>query len=84
MKMNVTMNNELCRRLDEYCKANGDSRSGFISMAVARELNSYEMLLAVKGIEEALQVVASKNELDEDTAKKLEALQNAIGLMTSK
>lgn len=84
IKMNVTVNKDLCKRLDEYCKENGDTRSGFVQMAVARELNAFDMLQAVKGIEEALKTVAKKNAIDDETAKKLEALQSAIDMMTGR
>lgn len=84
MKLNVTMDNTLYERLKKYCEANGDTKSGFISGAIADKLNAYETLEILRSLSDTLQTVAKNNKIDEESAKQINALESALHLMTNR
>lgn len=84
MKLNVTMDNTLYERLKKYCEANGDTKSGFISGAIADKLNAYETLEILRSLSDTLQIVAKNNTIDEESAKQINALESALHLMTNR
>lgn len=71
MKINITMNDELLERVDQYAKENYTTRSGLISLACVQYLNQQEAINAVRLMSNALQRIAATGTIDEDAQQKL-------------
>lgn len=72
MKINVSIDQDLVARMDNYSDANYTTRSGLITLALTQYLNSKEMVTAVTRMGLAMQVIAEKGEVDEQTQKELD------------
>lgn len=82
MKVNVTLDDELMSRLDDYARRNYMSRSGLISLAVTQYLNSNEMILAIKDISVAMRKIAETGTLDDDLMSELEDFERISRLFS--
>lgn len=80
MKVNISVPDELMVRVDQYAKKHFCTRSGLMSLALARYLHEVEAVQAMMSIAEVLQSVAEKNELDEESRRQLDALQAVVNL----
>lgn len=72
MKVNITLDDELMHRLDNFADKNYMSRSGLVSLAVTQYLNSNEMILAVKDMALCMRKIADTGVVDHDTMEQLE------------
>lgn len=82
MKLNVSLNDELISRLDEYAERNYMSRSGLISLAVTQFLNSNEMILAINDISVAMRKIAETGTLDDELISELEDFERISRLFS--
>lgn len=74
MKMQISLDDKLVGRIDNYADENYMSRSGLISLACTQYLNSAEMVRVVKEMGVAINKIADMGGLDEDTQKQIEDL----------
>ena len=74
MKINISLDDELVNRIDEYADYNYMSRSGLISLACTQYLNANEMTKAIKDMSVCIRKIADNNKLDDDTINKLNEL----------
>ena len=81
MKVNITLDDELMNRLDEYADRNYMSRSGLVSLALTQYLNSNEMVLAVKDMALCIRKIADTGKLDHETIEKLEDFERFSKLL---
>lgn len=72
MKINISLDDALVKRIENYADNNYMSRSGFISLACTQYLNSADVITAVKTLSLALNKIADTGEIDEETKKQLE------------
>ena len=72
MRVSISMDDELVKRIDEVADIMYTSRSGFVSMACTQLLNAQEMLLAVKDMALTMRKIADKGEIDADTQSELD------------
>lgn len=72
MKVNITLDDELMKRLDDYADRNYMSRSGLVSLAVTQYLNTNEMVLAVRDMSLCMLKIADTGIVDHDTMEQLE------------
>lgn len=72
MKVNITLDDELMQRLDNFADKNYMSRSGLVSLAVTQYLNSNEMILAVKDMALCMRKIADTGVVDHETMEQLE------------
>lgn len=72
MKINVSMDDSLVARMDNYADENYTTRSGLITTALTQYLNAKEMVTAVTKMGLAMQAIADKGEIDEQTQKELD------------
>lgn len=54
MRINISMNDDLCKEVDAYCKQYFISRSAFISMAVRSKLQSEQLIEQLPTLSEQL------------------------------
>lgn len=84
MKVNITFNDELMKRVDEYAEQNYMTRSGLISFATTQFLNSVQLMSAVQEMSVCMRKIADTGEMDEETLEKLEDLERFIKVVTLK
>lgn len=68
-KVNISINDDLLSRLDNFADENYTSRSGLITTALTEYFNSREMILLVKNLSLAIGKVAESGEVDDETIK---------------
>lgn len=81
MKMNVSMNDELASRVDEYAKNNYMSRSGLVSVALSNYLNQHESYKALSILAVAIQRIADNNAVSDEDLKALEDFKRLAELI---
>ena len=75
MKVNITIDDELMSKVDEYCDAYYQSRSGFFAQCAVEKLQAIESLNTLAEITSVLDKVASNETgIDEDTQKEIDEL----------
>lgn len=84
MKINVTMNDELYKRMVDYADKNYLNKSQLISIALTDYLNAKQAITAMSEIALATRQIANSNEIDEDTKKELEKLELICSMMNVK
>lgn len=72
MKLQVSLDDKLVKRLDNYAQENYMSRSGLISFACNQFLNQVEITQAIKTLELTVQKIADNGAVDDELLKKLE------------
>lgn len=74
MKMQISLDEKLVERIDNYADENYMSRSGLISLACTQYLNSADVVRVVKEMGIAINKIADMGGLDDDTQKQIEDL----------
>lgn len=83
MKVQITLDDELMKRVDAYADEHYMSRSGLLSIAVTQYLNTKEMIGAITRMGIAMEKIADKGEVDEQTRQELEDFQRMCALFGS-
>lgn len=78
MKVNITVNDELLKKIDMYADQNFMSRSGLISLAASQYLNGLEISSALKDLAISMRKIADTNELDDETMQKLDDFRTLV------
>jgi metal-responsive CopG/Arc/MetJ family transcriptional regulator len=81
MKVNITLDDELLERVDEYADKTYISRSGLISLAVTQYLNTNEMILAVKDMAVSMRKIADMGKVDEKTMEELKDFERLSNML---
>lgn len=84
MKVQISLDDKLVERLDNYASNNYMSRSGLISFACNQYLNQAEVIVALTDISLAIQKVADKGVLDNETREQLQDFERLCKLFTQK
>ena len=80
----ISVNEELLKKIDEYAKENFLSRSGFFSMLANNHFQALEVTKSLKDLSLSIRQVAQNNEIDEETAKKLEDFERLTRMINFK
>lgn len=80
-KINISINDDLLERLDNYANENYTTRSGLIGTALSEYLNSREVIMLVKNLSLAVGKIAETGNLDDDTMRKLEDFERATRIL---
>lgn len=83
MKVNITLDDELMKRLDDYADRNYMSRSGLMSLAVTQYLNANEMILAVKDMALCMRKIADAGSVDHETMEQLEDFERFAKMLST-
>ena len=84
MRVNMTLNNELLERIDNYAKSNYMNRSSVVSFACNQFLISNELQSLLVDMKRALQTIANKETITDEQLKELEKFENICDLITKK
>ena len=82
MKVNITLDDQLMKRVDEYADQNYMSRSGLISLATTNFLNAADVTTAIKDMAFALRKIADNNAVDPETLERLEDCERLLKLLS--
>ncbi len=81
MKLQISLDDELVKRLDSYAEKNYMTRSGLISFSVTQYLNQSEVLMAVSDVSVAFKKIAEKGTIDQETLEQLEDFDRLCRMM---
>ena len=81
-KINISINDELLARVDNYADDNYTSRSGLITTAITEYLNARETVMLVKNLSLAIGKIAETGDVDEETLKMMEDFERAKKIIT--
>ena len=82
MKVNITLDDELMKRVDKYADENYMSRSGLISLATTQFLNASDVTTAIKDMSIAMRKIADKAVVDKETIEALEDMERLSKYLT--
>lgn len=83
MKINISLDDDLVARIDNYADNNYMSRSGLISLACSQFLNSNEVILAIKDISLCIKKISDNGSLDAESLEKLEDFERFAKMITN-
>lgn len=78
MRVQISIDDNLLEKIDEYAKKNYLSRSGFISMASVQYLNQLEVADAMHQLNFLLEKLVLEGKADDETKKQMLALQSVV------
>lgn len=81
MKINISLDDELVKRIENYADNNYMSRSGFISLACTQYLASADVVTAIKSLSLALNKISDSGEVDAETQQQLEHYERLANLL---
>lgn len=84
VKVQITVDSDLLARADNYADNNYTSRSGLIGIALRQFLDSQDLAQSIHRMSVAMQVIAEKGEIDEDTKKELDTFKALSEVLSSR
>lgn len=81
VKVGITLDEELLRRIDDYADDNYLNRSSLISLATNQFLNTSEVTRAIKDVALAMRKIADTGKVDEETQRQLDDFERLSKLM---
>lgn len=81
MKINISLDDELVKRIETYADNNYMSRSGFISLACNQYLASADVVTAIKSLSLALNKIADNGDIDAETKQQLDDYKRLADLL---
>lgn len=84
MKVNITLNDDLLARIDQYADSNYMSRSGLISLAVTQFLNAADVTTAIKNMALCMRKIADTGTIDHETMEQLEDFERLSKMLIGK
>lgn len=83
MKINISLDDRLAKRLDDYADANYMTRSGLVSIALTQYLNAQEMISVIKSMSLSLSKMVNSDNITEEDRKEIEGYANMLQTMAS-
>lgn len=81
VKLNITIDEELMRRVDEYCEENFLNRSALFSISVSEHLNAYAASKAIQDMALTMRKIADSGKADPELLKDLEQFEAIAKMM---
>ncbi len=82
MRVNMTLNDDLLKRIDSYAKSNYMKRSSVVSFACNQFLMANEMQSLLVDMKRALQAIAANSTITDEQMKELEKFNILCDLMS--
>lgn len=76
MKVQISINDDLLKRVDKYAKDNYLSRSAVITMSLNQYLLSYDMVTLIQDMDISMRKIADTGKIDDDSLRQLEDFEN--------
>lgn len=84
MKVQITLDDALVQRADNYADENYMSRSGLISLALTQFLNAADVTTAIKDLSLAMRKIADTGKIDHETIEQLEDFERLSKMLVMK
>lgn len=84
MKVGITLDDELMKRIDDYADENYMSRSGLISLACTQYLNTAEVTHAIKEMALCMRKIADSGKVDHETMEQLKDFERLSKILVGK
>lgn len=84
IKVNVTVDEELLRRVDDYAEENYMNRSALISLATTQFLNTADVAKAIRDMALCMRKIADSNKIDDETKEQLADFERLAKILTGK
>lgn len=82
MKLQISLDDELAKRVDSYAEKNYLSRSGFIALACTDFLAQKEAIQAVKDISFSMRKIAETGTIDAEAEQQLKEFEMFVKMIT--
>lgn len=82
VKVNVTLDEDLLLRIDNYAEVNYLNRSSLVSLATTQFLNSSDVSKAIVDLAFAVRKIADTGSVDEETRKKIEDFERLSRILS--
>lgn len=80
-KVNISINDDLLKRVDDVAEKNYLSRSGLISQATQQYITSLELSETLKDLSLTLRTISNQGFMSKDDEKKLERVETLCQLL---
>ncbi len=84
MKVQVSLDDKLMERIDNYADNNYMSRSGLLSLAATQFLNQADVVAAINDMSLSMRKIADKGTIDNETMEQLEDFERICKMLTGK
>lgn len=81
MKVQISLDDKLMERVDNYADNNYMSRSGLISLACTQFLNQSDAILVIKDMAISMRKIADTGTIDADTLRELEDFERVCKMI---
>lgn len=81
MKVNVSINDELMEKIDNYSKENYITRSHFFTMVSNQFLAQLELTSALKEVSKAVKKISENNIVDDESQKQLDLFEKIVSMI---
>ena len=83
-KVQISIDDELMKKVDAYVETNYMSRSGFFSSLANTHFQAMQVTDSLKDIALSIRKVADNNKIDKETKKKLDDFERLVKLLNFK
>lgn len=84
MKVQITLDDALMKRVDAYADENYMSRSGLLSLAATQYLNAVDVTKAIKDMAVSMRKIADNGTVDHETMEQLEDFERLSKMLVMK
>lgn len=81
-KINISIDDNLLQRMDEYCSRTYQSRSGLIAQSLSQVLLTDDLRRSIIEMSQAMKLIAKNGEISEQDKKTLEDFEKISQLFT--
>lgn len=82
-KIQISINDDLLKRVDEYADQTFNTRSGTISLALNQLLISSDVVRSINTMSLAMQKIADSGEIDAESRKELEDFERLSKMLVN-
>jgi metal-responsive CopG/Arc/MetJ family transcriptional regulator len=83
-KVQITMETDLLKEVDDYCERNYLNRSWMVSQACLQVINQQKMIDALTNVSIAMRTISDNGTLDDETRKELETFETMCKMYLGK
>jgi metal-responsive CopG/Arc/MetJ family transcriptional regulator len=83
-KVQITMETDLLKEVDDYCERNYLNRSWMVSQACLQVINQQKMVDALTNVSIAMRTISDNGTLDDETRKELETFETMCKMYLGK
>lgn len=81
MKVGITLDDALVKRVDDFADANYTTRSGLIATALTQYLNAHEASLAIVSLAASMRRIADSGTIDDQARAELASFQSFANML---